>query len=144
MSIRWGYPRKPAIRVHRIAVEPGGHTLHCEEHGCATGTPVVYLHGGPGGGIPPDIARLFDPDIYRVVLFDQRGCGASECADRLEHNTTDHLLRDVEAVRTALGIERWGVMGSSYGSLLAALYCARHASRVTFALLHGVFLGARV
>ena len=106
---RWGFPKRPAYREHLVAVEPGGHILHCEEHGCPTGLPIVYLHGGPGGGIPRDMSRLFDPEVFRVVLFDQRGCGRSQCADRLASNTTEDLLRDIEAVRTSLDIDRWAV-----------------------------------
>ena len=136
------FPRQRPIAEHAVGVS-GGHILHVAEYGSASGSPAVYLHGGPGGGTPPDVPRLFDPDKYRVVVFDQRGCGLSRCADRLLANTTDDLVNDIEAVRTQLGIERWGVMGSSYGALMAALYSARHAERVQWALLHGVFLGSR-
>ena len=129
-------------RTHQVAVA-ADHVLHVAEYGVETGKPVLYLHGGPGGGTPPDAPRLFDPEVYRAIVFDQRGCGLSTCPDRLRNNTTDGLIADIEAVRTTLGIERWGVMGSSYGSLLTALYAARHGSRVQWALLHGVFLGSR-
>ena len=127
---------------HTVPVADGQHALCVREYGAAEGVPIVYLHGGPGGGTPPDVHRLFDPEVFRVILFDQRGCGRSSCEDRLRDNTTGHLLGDIEAVRTALGIERWAVMGSSYGSLLAALYAARHAARVRWVILHGVFLGS--
>jgi proline iminopeptidase len=100
------------------------------------------LHGGPGGSTPPDLPRLFDPELWRVVCIDQRGCGDSRSADRLRDNTTNHLLADVEAVRCFLGIASWGVMGSSYGSFLGALYAARHSECVRWVLLHGVFLGS--
>ena len=127
--------------THEVPVLEG-HVLHVTEYGTPDGIPIVYLHGGPGGGTPPDARRLFDPERFRVVLFDQRGCGKSVCSDRLYGNTTDRLVADVEKVRAALGIECWAVMGSSYGSLLTALYAVRHPSRVRFALLHGVFLGS--
>ena len=122
----------PARKEHTIVVS-GGHTLYAAEYGNLDGDPLVYVHGGPGGGIPKDANRLFD----------QRGCGRSVCADRLAENTTDALVSDIETVRTTLGIERWLVMGSSYGSLLTALYAARHPDRVLGCILHGVFLGSR-
>ena len=128
----------PPRATHEVSVSED-HVLHVTEYGTPDGIPIVYLHGGPGGGTPPDARRLFDPERFRVVLFDQRGCGKSVCSDRLHGNTTDHLLADVEAVRAALGIECWAVMGSSYGSLLTALYAVRNPSRVRFALLHGVW-----
>ena len=135
------FPRKQPRNKLAVPVTCG-HVLHVAEYGPLEGMPIVYLHGGPGGGTPPDACRLFDPEVFRIVLFDQRGCGQSRCDDRLDRNTTDDLVADVEAVRAALGIERWAVMGSSYGSLLTALYAARHPSRVRFAVLHGVFLGS--
>ena len=137
------HPKAPPRAVH--SVEVGGaarHVLHVTEYGAADGLPLVYLHGGPGGGTPPDLPRLFDPSTFRLVAFDQRGCGGSRCADRLRANTTADILSDIEAVRAALGIDRWAVMGSSYGSLLAALYAARHAASVRWVVLHGVFLGS--
>ena len=118
------------------------HKVHVREYGSPTGIPIVYLHGGPGGGTPKDAPRLFDPSTFRVVCFDQRGCGLSECDDRAGANTTEDLVCDVEVVREALGIDRWGVMGSSYGSLVAALYAARHPASCRFVLLHGVFTGS--
>ena len=108
------FPRLPPRCTHTVLVSEG-HSLHVAEHGASDGVPIVYLHGGPGGGTPPDAPRLFDPERFRVVTFDQRGCGKSVCSDRLEGNSTDRLVADVEAIRDALGIERWAVMGSSYG-----------------------------
>ena len=131
------------LRTHAVTTVDGLHVLHVAEYGSPGGSPVVYLHGGPGGGIPADAPRLFDPSVFHVIVFDQRGCGRSTCADRLRANTTDSLISDVETVRTHLGLERWGVVGSSYGALLTALYCARHASRVAWAIVHGAFLGTR-
>ena len=135
------FPRMAPFATHSLSVSDG-HALAIFEYGTPTGVPIVYLHGGPGGSTPPDVPRLFDPEVWRVVCFDQRGCGRSTCADRLRGNTTEHLLSDVEAVRTALSITSWGVMGSSYGSLLAALYAARNPASVQWVLLHGVFMGS--
>ena len=136
------FPKAVPRARHKIPVETGHH-LHVSEYGCKEGFPLVYLHGGPGGGIPQDAPRIFDPELFRVVLFDQRGCGLSTCEDRLRDNTLAHLLADIETVRVTLEIDTWAVMGSSFGSLLAALYAARHARRVEWAVLHGVFLGSR-
>jgi pimeloyl-ACP methyl ester carboxylesterase len=139
------HPKRQPSGTRRVPTADGHHTLFVCEYGDKTRSraSVVYLHGGPGGGSPPDIARLFDPETYHLVVFDQRGCGKSECGDRLLANTLDLLVADVETVREAIGVTEWGVMGSSYGSLLAALYAARHAAHVSWALLHGVFLGSR-
>ena len=126
-----------------IPTPDGLHELYVAEYGNLgpNGVPIVYLHGGPGGGIPPDAPRLFDPETFHIVVFDQRGCGNSKCGNRLKANTTDRLVEDAETVRNTLGIDRWIVMGSSYGSLLAVLYAARHPSSVRSVLAHGVFLG---
>ncbi len=141
-------PRESCVRVsedHLLRVYVWGpHHAQQQPHTANHPPPptLLYIHGGPGGGTPPDLPRLFDTTHLRIVAFDQRGCGRSEAADRLRHNTLDHLVADVEAVRAALGIDTWGVMGSSYGVLVAALYVARHSEAVAFALLHGVFLGS--
>ena len=144
------FPKSAPFQTHSIrretqdlGGEPTIHALSVREYGTRTGVPIVYLHGGPGGATPPDLPRLFDPEIWRVVCFDQRGCGQSTCSDRLKGNTTDDLLSDIEAIRCSLGIDRWAVMGSSYGSFLAALYAARQPGTVSFVLLHGVFMGSR-
>ena len=136
------HPKLAPLRTHALATEDSHHTLYVAEYGVPTGVPIVYLHGGPGGGIPQDAPRLFDPEVYRIVLFDQRGCGRSSCRDRLRCNTTDALVSDIETVRCALGIDRWAVAGSSYGALLTVLYTARHTSHVLWALVQGVFLGS--
>jgi proline iminopeptidase len=135
--------RSAPLRTHSLRTLDGLHELHVAEYGAAGGAPVLYLHGGPGGGTPPDTPRLFDPDVFRLVTIDQRGCGRSVCADRLSGNTTDLLIADAEMVRSALGIERWGVVGSSYGALLTALYASRHAAHISWAVVHGAFLGTR-
>lgn len=127
-----------------IALPVGdGHTLHVEEHGNPDGLPAVFLHGGPGSGCQPDQVTLFDPDRFRIVMFDQRGAGRSTPKRGLYANTTRHLVADMEAIRTHLGIERWVVVGGSWGATLAVAYTAAHPSRVTGAILRGVFLGTR-
>jgi proline iminopeptidase len=100
----------------------------------------VFLHGGPGGGTEPKYRRFFDPAAYRIVLFDQRGCGKSTPFASLEDNTTWHLVEDIEALRQHLGVERWQVFGGSWGSTLALAYAEAHPARVTELVLRGIFL----
>ena len=115
-----------------------GHRVYWEVCGNPAGKPAVVLHGGPGSGCTPGSRRLFDPARYRIVLFDQRGCGRSEARDALFCNTTWHLVADIEALRRHLGIERWLVWGGSWGSTLALAYAERHPERVTEMVLVGV------
>ncbi len=117
-----------------------GHTIYWEESGNPQGKPVVFLHGGPGGGSEPKQRRFFDPAVYRIVLFDQRGCGKSLPFASLEHNTTWDLVSDIEAVRVHLKIDRWQVFGGSWGSTLALAYAQTHPTRVTEMVLRGIFL----
>jgi len=116
------------------------HELHYEESGNPEGKPVVFLHGGPGGGTEPKYRRFFDPSKYRIVLFDQRGCGKSTPHACLEENTTWDLVDDIEALRKHLGIARWQVFGGSWGSTLALTYAEKHPERVTELVLRGIFL----
>ena len=116
------------------------HVLHYEQCGNPDGLPAVFLHGGPGGGIVPDYRRFFDPEIYRVVLFDQRGSGKSTPHASLEENTTWHLVEDIEKLRTHLGIEIWLVFGGSWGSTLSLAYAQTHPDRVRALVLRGIFL----
>jgi proline iminopeptidase len=121
-----------------------GQQLYWEECGNPAGKPVVFLHGGPGGGIHPKVRRLFDPERYRVVLFDQRGCGqsrphASDPRADLSANTTWHLVADIERLREDRDIERWQVFGGSWGSALALAYAEQHPDRVTELVLRGIF-----
>src|SRR6201999_449919 len=116
------------------------HTLYFEESGNPNGKPVVFLHGGPGGGTDAKQRRFFDPAKYRIVLFDQRGCGRSTPHASLHDNTTWHLVSDIEAIREHLGIERWQVFGGSWGSTLALAYAEKHPDRVTELVLRGIFL----
>lgn len=117
-----------------------GHRLYVEQCGNPDGIPVVVLHGGPGGGCSPTMRRFFDPSVYRVVLFDQRGCGRSRPHASVENNTTWHLVADIERIRAALGIGRWVVFGGSWGATLALLYAQTHTKRVAYLALRGVFL----
>lgn len=116
------------------------HTLYYEQSGNPNGKPVVFLHGGPGGGTNPKCRRFFDPSVYRIVLFDQRGCGRSTPHAELTDNTTWHLVNDIERVRTHLGIDRWQVFGGSWGSTLALAYAQTHPDRVSELVLRGIFL----
>ncbi|WP_137723744.1 prolyl aminopeptidase [Prescottella subtropica] len=136
----------PPISPHETGFLPVGDDQHVywEVSGNPSGKPVVFLHGGPGGGTDPAHRRFFDPDAYRIVLFDQRGCGRStphvaSGAD-LSVNTTDRLIADIEALRTTLGIDRWQVFGGSWGSTLALAYAQRFPRRVTELVLRGIFL----
>jgi proline iminopeptidase len=121
-----------------------GQQLYWEESGNPDGKPVVFLHGGPGGATAPFHRQFFDPHAYRIVLFDQRGCGRStpHIADgaNLETNTTWNLVADIERLRTHLGVERWQVFGGSWGSTLALAYAQTHPDRVTELVLRGIFL----
>ena len=116
------------------------HTLYYEQCGNPKGQPVVFLHGGPGGGLIPDYRRYFDPEAYRIVLFDQRGSGQSTPHANLEDNTTWHLVSDIERLREHLGIEAWQVFGGSWGSTLALSYAQTHPNRVRQLVLRGIFL----
>ncbi|MFM8479918.1 MAG: prolyl aminopeptidase [Gammaproteobacteria bacterium] len=116
------------------------HEIYWEESGNADGKPVVFLHGGPGGGTDARMRRFFDPARYRIVLFDQRGCGKSRPYASLIDNTTWHLVDDIETLRKHLGIERWQVFGGSWGSTLALAYAQAHPQRVTELVLRGIFL----
>ena len=116
------------------------HTLYYEQCGNPDGKPVVFLHGGPGGGTNPKCRRFFDPAVYRIVLFDQRGCGKSTPHAELKDNTTWHLVNDIERIRNHLGIDRWQVFGGSWGSTLALAYAQTHPEQVTELVLRGIFL----
>ncbi len=116
------------------------HTLYYEQCGNPAGQPVVFLHGGPGGGIGSDYRRFFDPAHYRVILFDQRGAGRSTPHAELRENTTWDLVADIERLREHFNIERWQVFGGSWGSTLALAYAETHPDRVTALVLRGIFL----
>ncbi len=136
---RGQYPPIEPYRTGRLHVSDM-HELYFEESGNPAGKPVVFLHGGPGFGTEPGHRRFFDPAAYRIVLFDQRGCGKSTPHASLDANTTWHLVDDIEKLREELGIERWLVFGGSWGSTLALAYAQTHPGRVTELLLRGIFL----
>lgn len=117
-----------------------GHSVYVEQCGRPDGIPVVVLHGGPGGGCSPAMRRFFDPDTYRIILFDQRGCGRSRPHASVEANTTWHLVADIELIRATLGIEQWVVFGGSWGATLSLIYAQAHPDRAMALVLRGVFL----
>ncbi|MBT3013826.1 MAG: prolyl aminopeptidase [Candidatus Thiodiazotropha sp. (ex Lucina aurantia)] len=132
----------PAIEPFTSQMLPvgNGHRLYVEQVGKPDGIPVLFLHGGPGAGCEPYHRRFFNPDHYRVVLFDQRGCGHSTPHASLEANTTWDLVGDIERIRQQLNIEQWLLFGGSWGSTLALAYAQSHPDRVTGMVLRGIFL----
>jgi proline iminopeptidase len=119
------------------------HSMYWEECGNPRGIPVVFLHGGPGAGSSAKHRRLFDPDAYRIVVYDQRGSGRSTPLGELRDNTTPHLIADLETLRRHLGVERWLVFGGSWGSTLAIAYAEHHPERCLGLVLRGIFLCRR-
>lgn len=120
-----------------------GHELYVESVGRTDGIPAIYLHGGPGSGCQLDHRRLFDPERMHAVLFDQRGCGRSRPKGSREHNTTAHLIADMEKIREKFGFDRWIVVGGSWGATLALAYAQAHPERVSGIALRATFLGTR-
>jgi proline iminopeptidase len=138
----------PKFRTFYPPIEPyaagmldvgDGHMLSFERCGKPGGKPAVFLHGGPGGGIVPNHRRLFNPEIYDVLLFDQRGCGRSTPHAGLEANTTWHLVADIERFRGMVEAEKWLIFGGSWGSTLALAYAESHPERVSELVLRGIF-----
>jgi proline iminopeptidase len=141
------YPPIEPYDVGMLAVGDG-HSIYWETVGSPDGVPAVYLHGGPGGGSTPGSRRMFDPTRYRAVLFDQRGCGrstpsAAPADADLSTNTTAHLVDDIERLRELLGIDRWVVVGASWGVTLALVYAQRHPERVRSLVLAAVTAGTQ-
>jgi proline iminopeptidase len=120
-----------------------GHSIYVEQCGNPLGVPVIVLHGGPGGGCSPAMRRYFDPLHYRIVLFDQRGCGRSRPHARVEENTTWHLVADIERIRQDLGVDKFIVFGGSWGAALALIYAITHPAPVAHLVLRGIFLMTR-
>lgn len=133
------YPEIEAYKTEMLKVSDL-HTLYVEQVGNPEGIPVVFLHGGPGGGVGEDHRRFFDPKKFRIVLFDQRGAGKSTPAAELRENTTWDLVSDIEKIREHLGIQKWMVFGGSWGSTLALTYAITHPEKVQHLILRGIFL----
>ncbi|GAB2998815.1 prolyl aminopeptidase [Psychrosphaera aestuarii] len=138
----------PEIKVNQTyMLDVGdGHTLYVEESGNPEGIPVIHCHGGPGGGSSPTQRRFYDPEKYRIILFDQRGCGQSTPLAATDitatwNNTISHIIRDMETIRDHLSITRWVVTGGSWGTTVALLYAIRNPAVVQAIILRGVFLG---
>lgn len=138
-AVEYLYP--PIDPFDQRVIDMGdGHKIYVEQCGCPDGIPVLVLHGGPGGGCSPAMRRYFDPTVFRVILFDQRGCGRSRPHASVSDNTTWHLVRDIETIRKTLGIEQFILFGGSWGATLALIYAISHPSRVVHLVLRGVFL----
>jgi proline iminopeptidase len=137
-DLRTLYPPIEPYRSGHLDVGDG-HSLYWEMCGNPEGTPAAFLHGGPGAGCSPDHRRLFDPERYNVLLFDQRGCGRSTPHASLEANTTWHLVDDIERLRQLAGADKWLVFGGSWGSTLALAYAEAHPERVSALILRGIF-----
>lgn len=141
-ALRGLYPPVEPFR-QQVFDMPGGHRVYVEQCGRPDGEPVVVLHGGPGGGCSPGMRRFFDPEHYRIVLFDQRGCGRSVPNASVENNTTWDLVADMERIREKLGIGQWMVFGGSWGACLSLIYAQAHRERVTALVLRGIFTMTR-
>lgn len=135
------FPEIEPFAAGRLSVDPR-HTLYWEECGNPEGVPIVFLHGGPGGGCLPHHRRFFDPAFWRIVLVDQRGAGRSTPTAEITDNTTWHLVADLERLRSQRGIERWALFGGSWGSTLALAYAESFPERSTALVLRGVFLAS--
>jgi proline iminopeptidase len=133
------YPEIKPYARHDLAVE-APHVLYIDESGSPAGLPVVFIHGGPGAGCDPLSRRFFDPALYRIITFDQRGSGRSTPYASLENNTTWDLVADLERIREHLGIDKWVLFGGSWGSTLSLAYAQKHSERVLGLILRGIFL----
>lgn len=133
------YPEIKPYQRHEIAVE-APHVLYVDESGNPEGVPVLFVHGGPGAGCGRYDRRFFDPEIYRIVLFDQRGAGRSKPHAELQGNSTQQLVEDIEVIRTTLGIDKWVLFGGSWGSTLSLVYAQTYPERVLGLILRGIFL----
>ncbi|KAG1663517.1 Proline iminopeptidase [Nymphon striatum] len=136
------YPKIENPTTYSIKVDTT-HQLYVEECGNPDGIPVIFLHGGPGSGCNPDHRRYFNPKLYRIILFDQRGCGRSTPHGCLEKNTTHHLIDDIERIRQELKIDQWLIFAGSWGVTLALLYAQANSDKVTGLVLRGAFLASK-
>ncbi len=136
------YPEIKPYQRHQIAVEPP-HELYVDESGNPDGIPVLFVHGGPGAGCGKYDRRFFDPEVYRIILFDQRGAGRSRPHAELQGNTTQKLVEDIEVIRTTLGIDKWVLFGGSWGSTLSLVYAQAYPERILGLILRGIFLCRR-
>lgn len=133
------YPEIKPYARHDLAVDDI-HTLYVEECGDPDGIPLLFIHGGPGAGCSKDDRRFFDPDKYRIILFDQRGSGRSKPHAELKNNTTEHLVSDIEAIRQHLNVDKWVLFGGSWGSTLSLLYAQAYPQHISGMILRGIFL----
>ncbi len=133
------YPDIRTNTQHKLPVDET-HTLYVEECGSPDGIPVLFIHGGPGAGCTKYDRRFFDPDKYRIILYDQRGCGHSTPHAALDNNTTEHLVNDIELIRKHLNVEKWVLFGGSWGSTLGLLYAEANPDKVLGLILRGIFL----
>ncbi|UTW58512.1 prolyl aminopeptidase [Kordiimonas sp. SCSIO 12603] len=138
-TFRTLYPTIEPYSVQHLAVD-GGHQIYVEQSGNPNGIPILFVHGGPGGGTSGIQRRFFNPKKFRIILFDQRGCGKSRPHASLENNTSWDLVADMEAIRKHLGVNRWSLFGGSWGSTLALLYAQAHPAQVDNLILRGIFL----
>jgi len=133
------YPKIKPYQTHRLTVDEV-HELYVEESGAPDGIPVIFVHGGPGAGCLESHRRFFNPEKYRIILFDQRGAGQSTPHASLESNTTQHLVSDMEAIREYLGVKQWLLFGGSWGSTLSLVYAEAYPEKVLGMVLRGIFL----
>lgn len=137
------HPDQYTIKEHHYQTEDKLHTLYVQEWGSPNGKPVLYVHGGPGSGCSDKHKLLFDPSIHRVIFVDQRGSGRSTPQGSLEHNTTPHLVQDLEMIRIKLNIDRWTLYGNSWGSTLSLCYAIAHHKHVNSLVIAGIWLGSK-
>lgn len=133
------FPEIKPYATHELAVDDV-HTLYIEESGDPGGIPVLFVHGGPGAGCSKHDRRFFNPELYRIILFDQRGAGRSKPHAELDHNTSQHLVEDMEKIREFLSIDKWVLFGGSWGSTLSLLYAQAYPQNVLYMILRGIFL----
>lgn len=132
------YPHLEPFEVSFLEIDD--HKIYYEVSGNPNGKPAIFVHGGPGGGGSTEVRRFFNPELYKIIVFDQRGCGRSKPHASLKDNTTWHLVSDMERIREKLGIEQWLVFGGSWGSTLSLAYAQAHPTRVSELVLRGIFM----